>query len=121
MIGRGQWDSTSNSLYVRFQEVDWHIMIRRCDGKPCEHMRNYDGRDVSADTLKDFLPHWQSLTWQPTRTFDCHVLSAEDGDFRVRLLAAMESSLSKDQIIDQFKEFMIAAQRTRSPVSEVTQ
>jgi hypothetical protein len=120
MIGRGQWDSNSYSLYVRFQQADWHIVIRRCDGKPCDRLRSYDGHDVSADALKELLPNWGSLTWQPAPTF-CHALFATDGDFKVRLLATKESSRSDCQIIKEFEGFMIDSLKTRSPQAGVAQ
>lgn len=106
MIGRGRWDSISNSLYVGFEETVWHIMIRRCDGKACEHLRSYDGRDVSADAIKEFLPNWEAFTWSPNPTFGSHASFARDGDLKVRLLTTQGSPLSHDQIVGEFKKFM---------------
>lgn len=83
-------------------------MILRCDGERSDRLGDCDGRDITGDMLKEFLPNWESLSWRTSETFGPRALCSQDGEFKVRLLIAEASSLSDSQIISEFRKFMAA-------------
>lgn len=93
------------SLTVHFDEDNWFIQIKRIDDKPYEMFKNYSGKRAVPSELKEFLPNWNSLAWQPSSSHKSKGIKSRDGDFIVKLLTT-ESTLSNEQIIEKFKSFM---------------
>ena len=102
----GPLGKDNKSLIVIFDENNWYIKINRIDNKPCEMFKKYSGKRAFPSELKEFLPNWNSLTWHPSSSHKSKGISSRDGDFIVRLIAAEESTLSNEQIIEKFKRFM---------------
>jgi len=102
------WDplrEDKKSIIVIFDENNWYIKINRLDNKPCEMFKKYSGKRAFPSELKEFLPNWNSLTWQPSSSHKSKGIKSRDGDFIVKLLTT-ESTLSNEQIIEKFKSFM---------------
>lgn len=110
MIGRGYVGPMGKYLLVSFDERDWHVMIRRIDNRSCDSFGQYHGRIVTNAEVEQFLSNWNSLVWKSSSIAYSRGLTAHDGSFWVGLLTTESSSLSDEQIITEFKEFMANAQ-----------
>lgn len=106
MIGLGRWDSDARSLFIDSHGRDWHIMIRRCDAKQCECLREWNGRYVTTEAVKMLVPNWETLTWQASGISGFRALCAEDDTYEVRLLIAEGSRLSDRKVLGEFKRVL---------------
>jgi len=95
-------------LSVSFDNKDWHVMIRRTDGKALDAFMEYHGRTVTQADVATLVPNWNSLEWHPVVDGLLHSRGAAAGDREksVRLLTAEDSSLSDEQIVEEFKDCM---------------
>jgi len=112
------WNASSpDGTYLTLSsDQDWHIRIWRADNLPDERLGRYNGKVVSPENLKQLVPHWGSLEWQPrTKGIgQSEMTRANDGDFRIALvtLVTKESCrLTEEQIVREFRECMADTER----------
>lgn len=110
MIGRGYVGPMGQYLSVSFDDRDWHVMIRHIHKESCDSFCQYAGRAVTSAELKQLLPNWASLVWKSSSIAYSRGLTAHDGNFWVGLLTMESYSLSDEQILKEFKEFMANGQ-----------
>ncbi|HUT47670.1 MAG TPA: hypothetical protein VMX36_15415 [Sedimentisphaerales bacterium] len=108
MTGKGYTGPMGAYLSVSFDNKDWHIMIRRTDGKALDAFMEYHGRTVTQADVATLGPNWNSLEWHPVVDGLLHSRGTAAGDREksVRLLTTEDSPLSNEQIIEEFKYFM---------------
>ena len=63
MKAKGFATLMAGSLVLSIADQDWHLSIRRTDGKSYGPFFEFHGKEVSAKDMTKFLPNWQSLQW----------------------------------------------------------
>jgi len=107
MISNGYCHEEGACLSIS-SERDWHIKIRRTDHQPDKRFAHYHGKPVDGRDLKQFIPNWEALDWQPGSSIsDTQQMSAIDGEFAVALVMNKDCELSNGQIVKEFNEFIM--------------
>jgi len=108
------WDASSpDGTYLTLSaDQDWHIRIWRADNQPDERFRHYNGKTMTNGNLKHFVPHWDSLEWEPRRkdAGPSEMIRASDGDLRIALVTLVTKegcALTEGQIVEEFRWCMV--------------
>ena len=111
MGGHGYVGAMGKYLSIQLGQNDWHIMIRNVDGGACERFWHYHGKTVTNCDVREFIPNWEALEWQPASGIsDSREVIADDGEFRVALICARDCPMSDEQIAADFQTFMANTQ-----------
>ena len=108
MVFTGEATVTGTSLELSSAGVDWHMSIRRLDGKSDPRFMEYQGKSVTTTDVATFLPSWRDLSWQHIAgsMFSNSKSCADDLTYNVGISARRGSSLSHEDVIVEFKAFM---------------
>lgn len=104
------WNGSSpDGTYLTISsDRDWHIRIWRADNQPDERFRHYNGKTMTNGNLTQFVPHWDSLEWEPRRkgAGPSEMIRASNGDFQIVLVTLVtkeDRTLTEGQIVEELR------------------
>lgn len=103
--GMGEAGLMGAALNVEVEERPWFITIRRVDGGADATFAALHNHAVTADNIKEFLPHWNALDWthHPSPFPNTRRESrAIDGSYRVYLSYADGDNPAAADVVAQF-------------------
>jgi len=108
MVLTGEATAMGTSLELSAAGADWHMSIRRADGKSDPCFAQYQGKPVTAEDVVAFLPNWRGLSWRNIAgsMFSNSKSCADDLTYNVVISARRTSSLSHEDVIAEFRAFM---------------
>jgi len=66
-------------------------------------------KEVTPEQIREFVPKWEKLDWKSGGfKGSCNADFIQDGDYKLHLVLFENASISMDEAIKQFKDFMIA-------------
>jgi hypothetical protein len=113
MAFRGEATVMGTSLELSAQGVDWHMSIRRADGESDPRFMACNGKLVAATDVAQFVPNWRTLPWRSIADsmFSHSKSRAEDSGYHITVSSVRGSSLSHEDVISAFEEFMASCGR----------
>ena len=110
MAFEGEATATGTSLELSAQGIDWHMSIRRADGKSDPRFMACNGELVTAADVAQFVPNWRTLAWRSIADsmFSHSKSHAEDSAYQITVSGARDSATSHEAVIGAFEEFMAA-------------
>ena len=87
---------------------DWHIRLTRIHENRCHEFAERHGGTVTVAEVRRFLPNWDSLEWKHSRkdVGPSIAVTAADGEIRWALITMEGCTLTEEQIIKEFRQFM---------------
>jgi len=106
----GEATTMGTSLELSSPGVEWHMSIRRLDGKSDPRFMAYNRKSVTVADVAQFIPNWRLLTWQRTADsmFSHSKSHADDSAYQITVSGARGSSMSQDDVVKKFEQFMAA-------------
>ena len=104
--GIGKWGTGNRSLNIEFEAYEWFLTIRRTDSKEDVKFGSLDQKEMSSDKTREFIPKWENLDWQHGDFLGIQESSAIHGDYKLILTLPDNVSISIDDAIQQFRDFM---------------
>ena len=105
---KGEVTIMGGSLAVPFPGRHWSLMLRQKDNLSHSGFFEHHRCEVTPGIIAEFLPHWRTLRWRPrARNLPGFVAcSATDDEFWIGLLAGVGSSLTSEQMVGEFNQYM---------------
>lgn len=77
----------SMMMKVRVRKRAWEITLSRVDRKPDHYFDQYQGKPMSPEEIKEFIPDGSQLLWQDQPAAGAHPAQsqADDGIYRITL------------------------------------
>ena len=106
----GEATAMGTSLELSAVGVEWHMSIRRLDGKSDPRFFACSGKRVAAADVAEFVPNWRTLAWQriADSMFSQSKSHADGSVYQIVVSGARSSSISQDNVVTAFKQFMAA-------------
>ncbi|MBN2560388.1 MAG: hypothetical protein JXQ75_05600 [Phycisphaerae bacterium] len=104
----GEATAMGTSLELSARGVEWHMSIRRLDGRSDPRFLACSGKGVAAADVAQFIPNWRTLAWQriADSMFSQSKSHTDDSAYQITVSGARGSSISQDDVVKGFKQFM---------------
>ena len=98
----------ARSLIFYPDNYEWSVEIRRVDGKQVDKDINSVLITGPREQIREFIPNWKKLNGQDEDFIGMKHSSIQDGEYKLCLSLSGNASISMNEAIKQFKDFMIA-------------
>lgn len=109
----GEATAMGTSLELSAHGVGWHMSIGRADGKSDPRFLASNGKPVTPADVAQFVPDWRTLVWRSVAEsmFSHSKCHAESSAYQITLSGTRDSSLSPEDVIRAFEQYMASCDR----------